>query len=113
MSGRFQQFGNGRQCLFTVAQHSYIGLDVLVYLGWVDIEMNDFGLRGIGCNVACHTVVETHTYGYQHIALVSIDVRSQIAVHAQHAFVQRMIGRQSRQSQQGASGWQFSLFNES
>ena len=112
MSGWLQQFGDGRKRLLAIAQHGYVGLDVLVYLGRVDIEVDDFSLRSIGRHVARHTVVEAHAHGYQHIALVGIDVRPQIAMHTQHALVQRMVGRQGRKSQQGTSGRQFSLLNE-
>ena len=74
--------------------------------------MYNLGLTSVGGYITRHTVIEAHTYSYQHVTLVSVDIRTQIAVHAQHAFVQRMVRRQGREPQQGTPCRQASLLDK-
>ena len=113
MSGRFQQFGYCGKSLLTVAQYGHIRLYVLVYLRRVDVEMDYFCLRRIRSQLARNTVVKAHTHCNQHIAFIGIDIRSQIAVHTQHAFVQRMSRGQCGKPQQRTSCRHIRLFDES
>ena len=53
---------------------------------------------------SCHAVVETHAYGDQQVALLVLDVGAVVAVHAQHAYILRVAGRQGREPQQGRGG---------
>ena len=110
--GRFQQFGHRSQRLLAVAQYCYVRLYILVYLRRVYIEMDNLCLRSVSGQLARNTVVETHAHRNQHIAFVGIDVRTQIAVHAQHALIQGMSRRQRRKPQQGTAGRHARLFDE-
>ena len=113
VSGRFQQFGHCSQGIFTVAQYGNIRFHILVYLCRINIEMDYFCLRRIRGQLARHTIVKTHAYRNQHIALIGIDIRPQIAMHAQHPLVQRMLCWQCGKPQQGATGRHIRLFDES
>ena len=112
MTGLAQQTRDGWQRHLAVAHHSHVGLDVLVNLSPVDIEMYDFRLPCIGRRQTGHTVAETHTNSYQHVALLRLLVRSKAAVHAQHTHIQRMTGLQSRKAKQRAGGWNVGFLQE-
>ena len=75
--------------------------------------MNNLCLAGIGFDISCNAVVETHTYGNKHIAFVCLDVRSKISMHPQHTFIQRMVGWNSRETKQSSSARNIRLFKES
>ena len=75
-----------------VAVDAGVGLDVFVKFGFVDINMQHLGLRGIFRHLASHAVVEAHAYGYDQVGAVGVEVRANVAVHAHHAFVERMVG---------------------
>ena len=49
--------------------------------------MNDFRLFGIRIQLSGYPVVKAHTYGDKYIALIRIDVRSQVTMHTQHTFI--------------------------
>ena len=70
-----------------IAQYGNICLHILVYLSRIYIEMNDFRLFGIRIQLSGYTVVKAHTYGDKYIALIRIDIRSQVTVHPQHTFI--------------------------
>ncbi len=74
--------------------------------------MDDFCLPRIGVEISGHAVVEAHADGDEQVALVGHHVGCQIAVHAQHAHVQGMVGGQCAQSQQRASGGQLSFLKQ-
>ena len=65
--------------------------------------MNDLCLSGVCIKFAGHTVIKTHSHGYQHITFIGLDIRTEITVHTQHTFIEPVVGRQSRKSQQSAS----------
>ncbi|MPN36568.1 hypothetical protein SDC9_184077 [bioreactor metagenome] len=67
--------------------------------------MDDFRLFGIGVEVARNAVVKTHPDGNKHIALVGVHVGGNIAVHAQHSPVERMIGGDGGKSEDGGAEW--------
>ena len=74
--------------------------------------MNNLGLLGIGIQGAGYAVIESHTYGNENVTLVSLYVRSQVSVHAEHTHVERMLGGQCGQTQQRACCGQVTLLNE-
>ena len=108
-----QQCRNSRERLFTVTQNRYIRMYILINFSRIDIKMNHFRLLGVRSQVSGHTVVKTHADSNQDITFIGVHIRSEITVHSQHTFVQRMLGRQSRQSQQRTSGGHICLFDES
>jgi hypothetical protein len=67
----------------------------LVDLCFIDINMNDLCLLGIAVNISRYTVIETHAYGNQYIAFISIYVRPIVAMHPQEPDIIRMIGGKS------------------
>ncbi len=103
MLGLVNPLGHLSQCAFTVAQHSQSGLHVLVNLTWVYVEMDYLRLLGISVDVACYTVVETHTDSNEKVTLVGLDVRSEITVHTQHSHIQRMVRRQVGQPEESTT----------
>ena len=113
MSVLFQKFRHRSQCFLAISQYSYIYLYILINFRRIDIKMNHFCLFGISSQITGHTVVKTHPDSNQDITFISVHIRSEITVHSQHTFVQRMLGRQSRQSQQRTSGGHICLFDES
>ena len=88
----------GGERLAAVADDLAVGAHEFAYLGGVDVEMNDLGLTGIGLEVARHAVVEAHADGDENIALIRHHVGTEVAVHAEHALVERMVGRQCGQT---------------
>lgn len=93
-------FGDAGQCLPDVAHHRYVGMDDLVDLRRVDLQVDHAGVAAEVFRVARHTVVEAHPGGDQQVALLIADVRTVVAVHAQHADVAGIVARQCRQSEQ-------------
>ena len=87
VSSRFQKCRNGSKGFLAIAQYGNICLHILVYLSRIYIEMNDFRLFGIRIQLSGYTVVKAHTYGDKYIALIRIDIRSQVTVHPQHTFI--------------------------
>ena len=107
------QLGQFCQGLLTITQYGHIYLHVLVDFRRVNVHVDNLGLLGVCIQVACHTVVETHTYGNQHITFVGLDIRAEVAVHPQHPLVQRMVGRNGRKSKQCTSARNVRFFQES
>ena len=62
-----------------------VGLDVLVDLGPVDVDMYDLGLAGKGGRIGGHPVGEPAADGDEQVALAGGDVRRMGAVHTDHA----------------------------
>ena len=75
-----------------------MGLHVLVNLTTVNIQVDNLRLFGIGLQITRHSVAETHTDGNEHITLLFLQVDSIVAVHTEHADIQRVIGRQCREA---------------
>lgn len=75
---------------FRIAEHRHCGAYVFVEFRRVDVDMHNLCLWGIFRRVARDAVVKPHAYGYQHIALVGVDIRTDVSVHAGHAFVEWM-----------------------
>ena len=90
--------------MFGISEHFHVDRHILPDLRVIDIQMDHFRLLGVRIQIACDTVVETHADGDQHVAFVGLPVRSHIAMHTEHTFVQRKIGRQRRQAEDGRTG---------
>ncbi len=101
------------ECLLHVAHHLHGSLHVLVDLCRVDVEMDHLRLFGIGLQVARYPVVEPHPDGDQHVALICFQVWSHVAMHAQHAAVERMVGGHCREAQDGRGEGYIRFFQES
>ena len=107
-----QQTGNGWQTLLAVAHHSHIGLDNLINLSLVNVQVDNLCLRSILRRHACDTVAETHTDGDEHITLLGLHVGSIRTVHAEHTHVERVVARQGRKAEQGSAGRDICLLEE-
>jgi len=107
-----EEGGDLPQRVLAVAQHGHVHLHVLIKFGFVDIQVDDLGLLGIGVQLAGDAVVEAHAYGDDHVGLVGLDIGTEVAVHAQHTLVQGMVRREGREAQQGAAAGQVGLLDE-
>ena len=97
-----KQTGYGRQRHLTVANNRHVGLDILVNLHIIYIEMYNLGLLGVCVKTSGNTVAEAHTDSYYHIGLLCKDVGCIAAVHTEHTHIERMVGRKGRESEQCA-----------
>ena len=70
------------------------------------------GLLGISIESTGYAVIKTHTNGNQYITLIGLDIGSQIAVHSQHAHVERMVAGKCCKPQQSTGGGQITLFKK-
>ena len=87
VTGFSDALGQLTQRLLAVTQDSHVDSHILVDFRRVDVQVDDFCLTGIGLQVARHPVIKAHADGDEHITLVGLHIRSEVAVHAQHAFV--------------------------
>lgn len=85
-----QQTRYCRKRNLAVCDHSHVGHHVLVYLRPVYIQMYNLCLTRVCCKIARNAVAEAHAYGNEHITLLLLYVWRIIAVHAEHADVERM-----------------------
>src|SRR6187399_1317171 len=88
--------------LTRVADERKVDLDVLVDLGWVELDMNLLGVFGVGLQVARDAVVEAHADGDDQVGLLNRAIHPGFAVHTHHAQRPRMTGRKPAQPKQGA-----------
>ncbi len=77
------------------------GGDVLVKFRRINVDVYDFGIRGVGLHIARDAVVKSHSYRYYRVGAVGVDVGAYVAVHPQHALVEPVRRRHCRQSQKG------------
>ena len=95
---------NARQQFFEhfaqIAHQRHIDLDVLVDLGRIDLDVNLLGLGRVGRERAGDAIIEAHAAGDQQVGFLNGVVDPGLAVHAHHAQVQRMRGREAAEAQQ-------------
>ena len=108
----FKQGHNGRKRFLAIAQHGHVDGHVFVNFCRVYVEMNFLGLPRITIQFARDTVIKAHAHGYQQIALLGFLVGAERTVHTEHADIQRVVGRQGRESQQGTAGRQSGLLDK-
>ena len=108
-----QQGGDGWQRYLTIGNNSHTALHILVNLTAVDVKMDNLSLFGVGLGIARHTVGKAHTNGNEHVALLFLQVDGIVAMHPQHTGIQRMVGRQCRESQHGTPGGNVGFFQKS
>ena len=89
-----------REGLAQVADERHVDPDVLVDLGRVDVDVDLAGAGRVGLHVAGDAVVEAHAEGQQQVRLLHGRVHPRLAVHAHHAEVQRVRGRDAPEPQQ-------------
>ena len=77
-----------------------IGDDVLVDLRRIDVDVNLLRVDRVGLDVAGDAIVEPHAERDQQIGLLDRMVDPRLAVHAHHADVERVAGREAAQSEQ-------------
>ena len=92
-----QQVGDDRR---EVADQADVDLDVLVDLGAVDLDVDLLGVERVGLDVAGHPVVEAHAERDQQVGFLDGGVHPGLAVHAHHAEVERMRGRDAADAEQ-------------
>ena len=84
-----------------VADQRQVHVHVLVDLGLVDFNVDLAGVRGVVLQIAGHPVVEAHPEGQQQVGFLDGLVDEGLAVHAHHAQVERVVGWEAAQPQQG------------
>jgi hypothetical protein len=87
-----------------VAAHAGIGGAQLADLAGVDVHVHDARIRRELGQLAGGAVVEAGADHDQQVAFLHRQIRRARAMHAEHAQVQRMLGRQRAQSLQGQHG---------
>ncbi len=83
-----------------VAYQSGVHFDVLVDLGAIDFDVNLAGIAGVGLQVAGDAVIEAHADGDQQIGFLNGVIDPSFAVHAHHAEIQRIAGREAADAEQ-------------
>ena len=76
-----------------VAVNTGVNEYVFVELAAVDVDVYDFSLRGKLGRVSGHAVAEAHANGNDEVAIHGGYVASYVAVHANHAHVEPVVGR--------------------
>src|SRR5713101_2218654 len=83
-----------------IADESGVNLHVLVDFGAVDFNVNLAGALGVSTKVAGDAVVKSHADRDEEVGLLNGVVNPGFAVHAHHAEVQRIIGREAANAQE-------------
>ena len=76
-----------------VAVNAGVNEYVFVELTAVDVDVYDFCLRGKFSGMSGHAVAEAHANGNDEVAIHGGYVASHVAVHANHAHVEPVVGR--------------------
>jgi hypothetical protein len=93
----------GKQQLEDFAQIAHqrdIDIHILVDLRWINLDVNLLGLGGIRREGSCNAVIEPHAAGDQQVGLLNGLIHPRLAVHAHHAQVELVRGREGPQPQQ-------------
>src|SRR5216684_1042588 len=83
-----------------IADESGVNLHVLVDFGAVDFNVNLAGALGVSTKVAGDAVVKSHADRDEEVGLLNGVVNPGFAVHAHHAEVQRIIGRETADAEE-------------
>ena len=90
--------GEGRA---RIGDDGNFGGDRLADLGGVDVDVHDPRVAGVGVEVPGHPVVEAHADREDHVRLVGEHVGAVVAVHAEKTDVERVMGRQGGEAEEG------------
>src|SRR5713226_1029127 len=93
--------GKSFEYLTRIADESGVNSYVLVDFGAVDLNVNLAGALGIRAQVAGDAVVEAHADGDEEVSFLNGVVHPGFAMHAHHAEVQRVFGREAADSEKG------------
>ncbi len=88
------------QRLAQVRHDRGIGLDVLVDLGRIDVDVDLLRVDRVGLDVAGDAIVEPHAEREEQVGFLNRVVDPRLAVHAHHADVERMAGREAAEAEQ-------------
>src|SRR6266478_3728691 len=83
-----------------IADESGVNLHVLVDFGAVDFNVNLAGALGVSTKVAGDAVVKSHADGNKQVGFLDGVVNPGFAVHAHHAEIQRIIGREAADAEE-------------
>src|SRR5689334_13051002 len=81
--------------LARIADEGSINLHILVDFGAVDFNVNFAGALGVRAQISGDAVIETHADGNEEVGLLNGVIHPGFAVHAHHAEVQWIIGREA------------------
>ena len=97
---RLDDFEQVQQRLAQVGDDRRVGLDVLVHLRRVDVDVDLLRVDRVGREVAGDAIVEAHAERQQQVGLLNRVIDPRFAVHAHHADVERMAGRETAETEQ-------------
>ena len=85
----------------SIADESGVHLDVLVDFGAIDFDVNLARALGVGAQVAGDAIVEAHADGDEQVGFLNGVIDPGFAVHAHHAEIQRIVGREAADAEKG------------
>src|SRR6185437_8148709 len=100
----FYCLGEQGKGFLTISPNGNGGLYILVDFVGVYVEMDDLGLFGVFVETAGDAVVESHTNSDQDVAVVGEEIRTIVAVHTEHADIERVVGGQGAGAEDGPGG---------
>src|SRR5260370_21853359 len=83
-----------------IADERGVNLYVLVDFGAVDLNVDFAGAFGVSTQIAGDAIVKTHADGNEEVGFLNRVVNPGFAVHAHHAEVEGIIGRESAASEE-------------
>src|SRR6266849_1154855 len=84
-----------------VADQCGIDLHVLVDFGAIDFDVNLAGFLGVRAQIAGDAIVEAHAHGDEQVGFLDGVIDPRLSVHAHHAEIQRIAGREAANAEQG------------
>src|SRR5690625_1028555 len=95
-----------------IAYNRYISDAILPDFGWVDVDMNNLGIRSKSLQITRYTIVKASTACNEQIAFVYSPICIHRAVHAEHAEREWMVDWENTQAHQRHRCWQIGLFGK-
>src|SRR5207245_254838 len=86
--------------LTRIAYQSGVNLHVLVDFGAVDLNVDLAGALRVSAQVAGNAIVKTHAHGNEQVGFLDGVVDPGFAVHAHHAAVEGVIGREAADAEE-------------
>src|SRR6266446_2893851 len=88
-----------------VADEGGIDLHVLVDFSAVDLNVDLAGALGVSAQVSGDAIVKTHSDSNKEVGFLNGVVHPGFAVHAHHAEIQRLIGREAADAEKRHGHW--------